>query len=385
MAADTMRPALLCTLIGLAIGVTQGTEVGQLPFGTWGAEALERIEKDLALPGKDLYAEWGTGDGKRGSEHEGYSFVWPAGHQLYALAAAARVEPQRYRARLVRLADALQQYWCVKSGVGGFAVLPRGSERYYDDNAWLALCLIETARVTRQEKYLAQASKTLAFVAGGESKTLGGGIRQHEDKPGGPVVCATAPATIAALQLYQSSRNRKLLAAAERWYGWMMAADVGVQDPRDGLFHQGAELVDGKWRVKEGKRAYQSALPLRSCLLLHEIKKDAKYLAEAQRIAKSALAEWVLPSGALREAGQWGGSDLCDALLDLHEVDRNPAWLAAVHGILRFLHDNVRDPQGRYGENWHEEHRDAPLDKFLLLHMAPVARGYWRAAMNLGR
>jgi len=358
----------------------EDSELARLPFGKWGGEVLAQIEKDLSVSGSDLYAEWATIEGQRGSDYGRFSFVWPAAYQLLALTAAAKADPQRYRARLVRFADALEQYWKVKEGMGGYAVLPGGSERYYDDNAWVVLGLLEAYQLTGQSKCLAQAVKTLTFIAGGEKKTKGGGIRQHEDKPGGAAICTTAPATVGALRLYEITKNPKFLQAAERWYAWMTSKEVGVQDPSDGLYHQGAELADGTWKVNLGKRAYQSALPLRAALLLHQIKKDDSYLAEAQRIAASAVAHWVQPSGALKETGQWGGSDLCDALLDLCAVDGNPERLATVRRVLRFLHENGRDRNGCYGEYWHEDRRAEPLKKWLLLHMAPVARAYWRAA-----
>jgi hypothetical protein len=73
-------------------------------------------------------------------------------------------------------------------------------------------------------------------------------------------------------------------------------------------------------------------------------------LDEAQRLAKSSLAQWIQADGSLKETGQWGGSDLCDALLALYAIDEDPRWLAAVHGMLDYLHTKGRDPQGRYGE-----------------------------------
>ena len=346
----------------------------------WGTEALARIEQDLAQPSSALYAEYGTPDGKRGGDFGKFSFVWPAGFQLRALAAAARVRPREFRQRLVRFAEALDAYWTVRDGIGGYQVLPGKSERFYDDNAWMALGLIETFEVTGQKRFLDRAGETLEFVASGEAKTPGGGIRQHEDKPGNTSVCTTAPATVAALRLYQIRKDRRWLDRAARWYGWLTSKEVGVQDPQDGLFDDQAGYADGRWTVVRGKRAYNTALPMRAAVLLWRVKGEAAYLAEAQRMAAAALACWVPPSGAMHETGQWGGSDLVDALLDLYEADRDPRWPAAVAGILRWLHDNGRDPQGRYGEQWDEDHRTRPIEKFYLLYMAPVARATWRAA-----
>jgi hypothetical protein len=82
----------------------------------------------------------------------------------------------------------------------------------------------------------------------------------------------------------------------------------------------------------------------------------------------------------MKETAQWGGSDLCDALLALYQVDRDPRWYAAVRGMLVFLHDKGRDSGGRYGEDWQVDRSDKPLAKFHLLYMAPAARAFWRAA-----
>lgn len=362
-------------------GTPEGKVLPQaVQFAKWGAQALAQIEKDLRLQGSDLYAEYGTPDGKRGSDFGGPSFVWPAGFQLRALAAAAKVAPAQYRAPLVRFADALDRYWTVRDGMGGYMVLPAKSERFYDDNAWMVLGMLDAYEATRQKKYLERAALALAFVASGEKKTPGGGIRQHEDKEGPTSVCTTSPATVGALRLYQATTNPQLLGMAERWYAWLTSKEVGIQDPADGLFDDTAAYVGGKWKVNRGKRAYNSALPLQANVLLYQIKKDAAYLKEAQRIASAAVILWVEASGALKETGQWGGSDLCDALLNLYQVDQDPRWFTVVGSMLQFLHDQGRDPNGRYGENWQENRQAKPLEKFLLLYMAPPARALWHAA-----
>ncbi|MCZ6795368.1 MAG: AGE family epimerase/isomerase [Planctomycetota bacterium] len=353
------------------------------PFRKWGAGVLATVDRDLKTG--TLYAEWRTRDGKKGNEHGPYSYVWPASFQLRALAAAARVSPRSYRKRLILFADSLERYWTVKRGVGGYAVLPGASERYYDDNAWMLLGLLDTVDATRQKKYLQRAIRTLEFLVSGEKRTEGGGIRQHEDKEGGPFTCSTAPAAVGAMRIYRITKKRKYLELAERWYAWLTSPEVGVRDPGDGLYHQWAKKVDGRWEVERGKRAYQSALPLELNLLLHAATKDEKYLQEARFIADSAVKRWVRESGAIDETGQWGGSDLCAALLELHEVDGDRRWLRVVHRALEFLHEKGRDPEGRYGEEWREVRTEKPVGKVHLLYMAPVAQAYWRAAASARR
>ncbi len=328
-----------------------------------------QIQTDLAQPG-NLYAEYGTPDGQRGSDDGKYSFVWPASHQLRALAAAAKLQPRPFAASVAKNVAALDQYWIKLDGLGGYAVLPGGEERYYDDNAVMLLALLDAYEATRQRQILARAAETLKFVASGEAKTAGGGIRQHETKDGPVVVCATGPATVGALRLYAATRDRRFLQAAERWYGFLTSGDERIRDSADGLYQE----------VGQGKRAYLSAFVLQASLLLYQQSKDEKYLTEAQRIAASAVANWITPSGALNETGQWGGSDLCEALLALYEIDKDRRWYETVHGMLRYLREKCRDRQGRYGEHWQEDISGQTLPKFHLLHMAPAAQALLHAA-----
>jgi 7,8-dihydropterin-6-yl-methyl-4-(beta-D-ribofuranosyl)aminobenzene 5'-phosphate synthase len=348
-------------------------------FRRLGAETLARIEKDLRVTGTALYAEYGTPDGTRGNEYGRFSFVWPAGFQLRALAAAAKLEPDRYRAQLVAFAEALQEYWGTAEGTGGYMILPMKSERFYDDNAWLVLGLLDTYEVTQDPKYLARAEETMKFLFTGARTTPGGGIRQKEE-PGGTFTCTTAPAAVGALRLYKITKDSRYLETAKSWYAWLTSKHVGVQDPETGLYHQGASLTNGTWQVKKGWRAYQSALPVQAALLLYEITGEQRYRTEAQRVASSCVERWILPSGAFKETGQWGGSDLVEALLQLYKVDGDRKWYRAVRLVLEHLCTRCRDPNGRYGEYWDKDRREKPLDRVKLLYMAPVAHAYWLAA-----
>ena len=391
MIRRTIPPILSCLLIpaaaaSLACGVARADQPapGPPPLASWGAEALAQIEKDLRVAGSDLYAESRQPNGERGNGQFGrYSFVWPAGFQLRALAAAAHVRPEAYRQRLIRFADALERYWHEADGIGGYMVLTSRSERFYDDNAWLLIGLIETWRVTREKRFLDRAKRLVPLLLDGEKKTDRAGIRQREGKAGGAFTCTTAPAAVGVLELFRITQDAEHLRMGERWYAWLTDPNVGVQDAKSGLYHQGAQWTGTRWKPLLGYRAYQSALPMQAALLLHQIKTGPErkgYLAEAQRIARAAVAKWVKPDGAFGETGQWGGSDLVDALLDLYDVDRDARWLAAVRRVLRYVHDRTRDANGRYGEYWNVDRRGRPLGECKLLYMAPVARAYWRAA-----
>lgn len=349
-----------------------------LPFTRWGVEILERIDKDLSVG--NLYAEWGTPDGKRHADHGQLSYVWPASFQLRALASAARLEPRAYQKKLIAFASSLDTYWSARRGHGAYAVVPGSTERFYDDNAWMLLGLLDTYEATRQKKFYERAQQVLAFLEAGEKETKGGGICQKEGGvPGGIFTCTAAPAAVGALRLYLIRKDPKLLEFAERMHAALTSKEIGLRDG-NGLYHQWARLEDnGRWHVERGTRAYQTALPIELEVLLYRIKKDDAHLEEARRMAEASISRWIRDDGTLAEAGQWGGSDLCDAFLDLYEVDENPRWLEVARKFLLRIHD-ARDPGGRYPEEWSESRADRPLEKFHLLFQAPVARAYWRAA-----
>ena len=99
-------------------------------------------------------------------------------------------------------------------------------------------------------------------------------------------------------------------------------------------------------------------------------------LAEAGRIARSAEAEWVdSQGGGIADGGRFAHM-LLEAFLALDEQDPDPRWSAIARDALAFVHDRVRDPNGRYANRWNRAQTE-PLGEFTLLDGASAARAYW--------
>jgi hypothetical protein len=90
-------------------------------FGRWGIETLDTIKRDLWIADRGLYAEKGTADGERPTVP---AFMWGAGVQLTALAAATQFETNPYAPQLTAYADAIEKHWIVHNGIGGYSVHP---------------------------------------------------------------------------------------------------------------------------------------------------------------------------------------------------------------------------------------------------------------------
>lgn len=341
------------------------------PFRQWGEEALGTIKEDLWLPERELYAEKAT----VGQAAKDPAFMWGAGVQLTALAAAAQADPDRYIAPLRSYADALQVYWTEHDGIGGYDVLPgpKPPDRYYDDNVWVVLALAEIHEVTQDPVYLDRAEATYRFVLSGEDEKLGGGIYWHEQSRDSKNTCSNAPAIVAALRLYQLTQEPHYLETARRLYTW---TNTHLQD-EDGLYWDNIKL-DGE--IDERKYSYNTALMIRANSLFYAITGEPQYLAEAQRIARAAEAKWIVPeTGGVADGGRFAHL-LLESFLALHEQDGDSRWLEIVSNALAFVHEHVRDPNGRYASRWDRPQDDA-LQGFMLLDQASAARAYWKASL----
>lgn len=338
----------------------------------WGEEALALIDQRLWLPERGLYAE----RTRRGGPDP--AFMWSCGVQLSALNAAARLNPEKYTPRLISYAGALQTYWKKHNGVEGYDVLPAPSapDRYYDDNAWIVLGMLELHELTGKQRWLNRAEATLRFVYSGEDETLGGGLYWREKELTSKNTCTNAPAIVGALRLHQLGREADWLAAAERTRQWTVAQ---LQDD-DGLFLDNVGVGgDREGRIDQRKFSYNTALMIRANVLFYQITGEQRWLAEAQRLARQAVDRWVNPeTGGIRDGGRFAHL-LIDALLALHAVDRDQQWLDSSRRSLRRLHDDLRDERGRYSGHW-----DRPASGrergMSLLDQASAARAFLATA-----
>ena len=351
-------------------GLTGGVPA-PAPYQPWAEETLASIDKDFWLPTRHLYAEEGHLNQPPAPP---VTMMWGAGVALSALDAAARVNPDRYRDRMCAFIDALNAYWTDANHIGGYDVQPgpKPNDRYYDDNAWLVLALAEAYEAAHRPGDLARAEATQRFVLSGEDDRLGGGIYWHEPRRTTKNTCVNAPAIVGALRLYQLTKKPDYLDDARRLYRWTCGH---LQGP-DGLFADNIKL-DG--RVDEKRYSYNSGLMIRAASLLYAATGEAAYLSDAQRIARASEVRWVVgETGGIRDTGRFAHL-LLEGFLALQAVDHDPHWTSVEARALLFLHSQVRDANGHYGNRW--DHRPPTLrTAFPLLDQASAARAYWVAA-----
>lgn len=344
-------------------------------FKSWGEETLEHIQKDFWIPDRGLYADEWKRDaaGKRKP-----AFMWGCGVMLPALVAGAAEDSKHYLASAIAYTRALDIYTAPGTNrVPGYDVLPgpKPPDRYYDDNMWMDIALVDEYDLSRDRVCLQRATLVYKFILTGEDDKLGGGIYWRESDRASKNTCSNGPAVVAALRLYQTTGMASYLADARRIYAW---TNAHLQDS-DGLYWDNIKLSGA---VEKTKWSYNTALMLRANVMLYSILRDKKYLDEAERLAKAAESRWIRPeTGAIAEGGQFAHL-LSEAFLALNAEDHDEHWITIVRKALAFVHDKLRDSEGRYGDHW-DEPVTSRIDKAGLLSQACVARAYFMAAHAL--
>ena len=335
-----------------------------------GFEVIEQIRKEYYLPKTKLYCEDIDAKGKQNHP----AFNWGVGVMLSALNSAAKLD-DKFKPWLKEYAEATRVYWNDKGPVPGYDVLPapKPVDRYYDDNAWMVMSLVETYEVLGDSKYLDWAEQALTYVLSGWDIKLGGGIYWRESDKASKNTCSNAPSAAACLAVAKYRRKPDLVKRARDIMAW---TDQNLRDPSDGLYWDAINL-DRK--IGKMKWTYNTGLPIRVWTILGQ---NAKINSEhLEQTIESAMKKWFDPeTGAAKDEGKFA-----HLLFEGLETawPRNRDAEQKIFAALNFLHQNVRNADGRYGSRW-DRQTQSNEKNFMLINQASVARAYLKAALAFG-
>jgi uncharacterized protein YyaL (SSP411 family) len=354
---------MLSVLVAMAVFHTSSNP----DFLSAGRVAIEMIHERYYRPADHLYAE----TFKEGKASEAVCFNWSCGVLLSALAAAARADA-RYKPWLIEFADGVEAYWNVAPPVAGFDVLPHAGsvDRYYDDNAWMVMALVEAFEITHRAACLDRAKAALTYVLSGEDDRLGGGIVWRESDKASKNTCSNSPSAAACLAVYRHTKEARLLAKAESLYAWTKAH---LQDPADHLMW---DNIDFSGKVEKTKWTYNTALQLRMAIELFALTHSSSYRSDAVAMAQSAKRHWVSADGRFKDIGKFAHL-LYENLVAYDRAKLGPSVGEGLDGAIAFLVGEGRSADGFYPERWDEKETDGTHD---LIDQASVARALFVAA-----
>jgi rhamnogalacturonyl hydrolase YesR len=246
--------------------------------------------------------------------------------------------------------DSLRKPACYQS----YIVSAGNSDRYYDDNVWLALDFCESYKLTGKPEYLKRSLGLWQFIISGWDDQLGGGIYWCEQKKQSKNTCSNAPASVLAFKLFESTKDSAYYKWGMRIYNW---TKTNLQDSTDFLYFDNKNLSG---RISRQKYTYNSGQMLQASALIYKLTGNKMYLSEAQQIAKSAIDhftdEFTTTEGKgtklFKNTGNWFNAILLRGYVELYRLDGNSRYLSIFRDNMDQLWDHVRDKNGLFSKDW---------------------------------
>ncbi|HEY0471757.1 MAG TPA: glycoside hydrolase family 76 protein [Kribbella sp.] len=224
-----------------------------------------------------------------------YSYVWPysqaavAAENLAGVPGAGRKASDEAQRRL----DSYGFYWNATTTPKGYDSYLRpplggGGDKFYDDNEWIGLNLVQHYQRTGDRSSLARAKEIFALVVHGwdtdPAHPCAGGVYWtqapwSQDRN----TVSNGPGAELGAHLYLLTRDKSYLTWAKRMYAWAQQCMLAP----NGLYWDHIDLAGN---VEKTQWSYNQGVMLGAGTLLFKATGERKYLADAKSVAKASLA-----------------------------------------------------------------------------------------------
>jgi hypothetical protein len=173
----------------------------------------------------------------------------------------------------------------------GYGPFPNDNTRYYDDNAWVALDLLQLAAITGDLHHLDEAVALFGFLAEGEAPT--GGIYWVEGERSRNT-CSTGPTAQVAVRLFEATSEEEYLDFTLRQMAFL---DRELRDER-GLYR---DNVGGDGSVERTIWSYNQGTPIGAAVQLAHITGEEQWLDRAIETASATVDHFGHDDGWWRQ------------------------------------------------------------------------------------
>lgn len=252
----------------------------------------------------------------------------------------------RYVGLVVTQTDGLQNYWAGGANPPAYAPgwFPGPTDvKYFDDNAWVGLDLVQAWHLTGKAVYLQRAEAVMRYEETGWDNS-GGGIYWN-DKRISRNTPSTAPVAELAAYLYRATGQSNYLTWAERIYAWEVKTLV---NPNAGDVW---DNINPSGKINTDLWTYNQGTVIGAGVLLYEITGNATDLAQSVQTANYTLQAMVQPDGALVPQPSFNGV-LADNLQLLYEATHAPAILQVITTNADLAWNQAQNSRGLFAQNW---------------------------------
>lgn len=326
-----------------------------------------------------------TGGTTGSATHRAYSFLWPFSGTLSAVSALySATGDEKYLDMFdSKCVGGLERYFDSDRQPEAYTSYIKSapeSDRFYDDNVWIGIDMVDMYESSGRKKYLDVARRVWSFVESGIDSVQGGGIYWCEQKKFSKNTCCSAPGAVLALKLYHATGDQHFYDCGEGLYKWTKEK---LQDSIDGLYFDKISL-DGN--IDRAKYSYNSGQMIQAASLLFKISGDSVYLNDARRVADSSMdyffnAEASDAEGKFRLLGNrdiWFASVLLRGIAELDAIDGSDERMKIFARNLNHAYYNARDKQtGLFHSDWTGSETD---ERKWLLTQAAMSEMFARCA-----
>lgn len=297
-------------------------------------------------------------EGSEQKKNQEVSFLWPYSGMLSGGIALYEVTGNEKYLKVLeeRILPGLELYWdntrspfCYQS----YPLFNGESDRFYDDNDWLAIDFCDLYALTQNPQYLLKAKVLHDYIYSGWDDELGGGIYWCEQKKTSKNTCSNAPAAVLCMKLYNLTKEQKYLDQAIATYNW---TKENLCDPEDAVYWDNIGLNKN---IGKAKFTYNSGQMIQAGVLLYQATSDKTYLTDAQRTAKGSYNHFLTKHTGVNgkdmyfyPANSWFNVILLRGLIALAEVDNNYEYVNTMADNARYAWDYTRDENGFLGNDW---------------------------------
>lgn len=293
-------------------------------------------------------------------QHQEVSFLWPYSGVLSGTVSLYKeTKNQKYLTLLEeQILPGLEKYWDTTrtpSAYQSYPVFAGHSDRFYDDNVWLALDFCSLYESTQDQKYLDKALQLYDFIFSGWDEQLGGGIYWCEQKKGSKNTCSNAPTAVLCARLSEITKNNMYLEKAKETYEW---TKKNLLDPSDQVYWDNVSL-SGK--ISEAKYTYNSGQMIEAAVRLYRITQNKAYLDDAQKTAEGTYKHFVKElqtKNGLQPFypySPWFNVILFRGLKLLYETDGNEKYVQTMINNAKYALENTLDENQLFGKSWYKK------------------------------
>ena len=273
-----------------------------------------------------------------------FSYLWPLCALIQCAEEMEVIDPAVKKVEPVM--NSILQYYDKAAPAPGYASYVTrlgGGDRFYDDNQWIGIALMDAYQKKPEVNYLAWSKEIYQFMMTGYDTMSGGGLYWKEKDLTTKNTCSNGPGIVLALQLYQSTGIKSYLDTALQLYQWVNK----YLRAANGVYWDNVKTTKGN-KIDAAIYSYNTGIMIQANTKLYSITKEQKYFIEAKQLAEGSYRHFF--KEGVFKSSYWFNAVLLRGYEELYALDKNPVYIKAMQQYADNVWKQERDSNNLLGK-----------------------------------